>query len=40
MLKFVLFGMIGYKLKMNEWYWWVLSAYTTIWVVCKVMGWL
>jgi hypothetical protein len=40
MLKFVLFVMIGNKLKMDEWYWTVLCIYAVIWTVGKIMGWL
>lgn len=40
MLKFVLFAMIGIKLKMNEWYWWVLTIYAALWTIGKIVGWL
>ena len=39
MLKFVLFAMIGYKLKMDERYWTVLGMYAVMWTIGKIMGW-
>lgn len=40
MLKFVLFAMIGYKLKMDERYWTIFWMYAALWTICKIAGWL
>ena len=40
MLKFVLFAMIGHKLKMDKWYWNTLYVYAILWAVGKIAGWI
>ena len=40
MLKFILFAMIGNKLKMDERYWSIFCMYVVLWTISKIMGWL
>ena len=40
MLEYVLFVMIGLKLNMSKWFWYVTDIYLVLWIIGKVVVWL